>query len=297
MVETPQRVVHRAEDVAETPQREGCQQKLLRRPSWRTTTRRSPMPSPSRASCPARQRAEPPSSSPSASEVFGSSRTPKPCAFGGTWPPRRRKQRKEQEELHRRCAAVAVVPGRAFARGKTAPIGWIYSHRVQREKYLPLPRIELIASWLRGETFTARPPHHSKIGRESISLELGRRPLPTGDTRYAWPMRLFYPLAGPCRNHRGSPSELQSFQQIQRRTRRHRTIFTEDQLQALETLFHKNQYPDVITREHLASQIHLKEERVEVWFKNRRAKWRHQKRATASSIILPTVKISSEENC
>ncbi|KAG8146268.1 hypothetical protein E2320_012630 [Naja naja] len=118
-----------------------------------------------------------------------------------------------------------------------------------------------------------------------------------GDTRYAWPMRLFYPLAGPCRNHRGSPSELQSFQQIQRRTRRHRTIFTEDQLQALETLFHKNQYPDVITREHLASQIHLKEERVEVWFKNRRAKWRHQKRATASSIILPTVKISSEENC
>ncbi|XP_058014764.1 homeobox protein goosecoid-2 [Ahaetulla prasina] len=118
-----------------------------------------------------------------------------------------------------------------------------------------------------------------------------------GDTRYAWPMRLFYPLARPCRNHRGSPSELQSFQQIQRRTRRHRTIFTEDQLQALETLFHKNQYPDVITREHLASQIHLKEERVEVWFKNRRAKWRHQKRATASSLILPGAKMSSEENC
>ncbi|XP_070618936.1 homeobox protein goosecoid-2 [Erythrolamprus reginae] len=118
-----------------------------------------------------------------------------------------------------------------------------------------------------------------------------------GDARYAWPMRLFYPLARPCRNHRGSPSELQSFQQIQRRTRRHRTIFTEDQLQALETLFHKNQYPDVITREHLAAQIHLKEERVEVWFKNRRAKWRHQKRAMASSLILPGAKISSEENC
>uniref|UniRef100_A0A8C0I7F2 Homeobox protein goosecoid-2 n=1 Tax=Bubo bubo TaxID=30461 RepID=A0A8C0I7F2_BUBBB len=84
---------------------------------------------------------------------------------------------------------------------------------------------------------------------------------------------------------------------IQRRTRRHRTIFTEDQLQALETLFHQNQYPDVITREHLANRIHLKEERVEVWFKNRRAKWRHQKRASASALILQGTKKPSEESC
>uniref|UniRef100_A0A8C4WE80 Homeobox protein goosecoid-2 n=1 Tax=Gopherus evgoodei TaxID=1825980 RepID=A0A8C4WE80_9SAUR len=95
------------------------------------------------------------------------------------------------------------------------------------------------------------------------------------------------------------PSALQlyTFHQIQRRTRRHRTIFTEDQLQALEALFNQNQYPDVITREHLANRIHLKEERVEVWFKNRRAKWRHQKRASASALLLQGTKKPSEENC
>ncbi|XP_041266218.1 homeobox protein goosecoid-2 [Onychostruthus taczanowskii] len=106
------------------------------------------------------------------------------------------------------------------------------------------------------------------------------------DARLPWPVRLLHPALRACRSSQEKPGELQALQQLQRRTRRHRTIFTEEQLQALETLFHQNQYPDVVTREHLANRIHLKEERVEVWFKNRRAKWRHQKRATASALTL-----------
>ncbi|KAM6051620.1 homeobox protein goosecoid-2 isoform 1-T1 [Theristicus caerulescens] len=92
-----------------------------------------------------------------------------------------------------------------------------------------------------------------------------RQDLPSWlDAQFPWPMQLFHSAVRVCKSPQGSPSKLQTFHQIQRRTRRHRTIFTEDQLQALETLFHQNQYPDVITREHLANRIHLKEERVEV---------------------------------
>ncbi|CAF0763228.1 unnamed protein product [Adineta ricciae] len=56
------------------------------------------------------------------------------------------------------------------------------------------------------------------------------------------------------------------------RRRRQRTIFSKDQVDILDQVFEKNQYPDFQLREQLSERLDVPEARIQVWFKNRRSR-------------------------
>ncbi|RNA08104.1 homeobox goosecoid, partial [Brachionus plicatilis] len=72
------------------------------------------------------------------------------------------------------------------------------------------------------------------------------------------------------------------------RQRRQRTNFTEEVIEKLEEFFLKNPYPDINEREQMAKLLCTNEDRVQVWFQNKRARYRKRVQKENNQTVEPS---------
>ena len=69
------------------------------------------------------------------------------------------------------------------------------------------------------------------------------------------------------------------------RQRRQRTNFNESQIQYLDEMFIKNPYPDINERDELALALKTTEDRIQVWYQNKRARYKINTKTTDFTLL------------
>uniref|UniRef100_A0A915ESA7 Homeobox domain-containing protein n=1 Tax=Ditylenchus dipsaci TaxID=166011 RepID=A0A915ESA7_9BILA len=72
--------------------------------------------------------------------------------------------------------------------------------------------------------------------------------------------------------------------------RRLRTNFSEYQSRALELSFQQSHYPEQAVKREMALKLRLPEDRITVWFQNRRAKWRRKESRQRDKLTAMSIK-------
>ena len=86
----------------------------------------------------------------------------------------------------------------------------------------------------------------------------------------------FFRYAPPSSNIYNGVMAAQHRVVLSHKTKRNRTVFTNEQLDRLELVFTKSKYLVGNERTALAAELNLNETQVKVWFQNRRIKYRKQ---------------------